>query len=64
VDHLFSVTEEKNLAKAQRKLSKAEKGTVARKKTLKIVQYIHERVSNKREDFIQKISLNLVKSMM
>lgn len=57
----FFVTEEKNLAKAQRKLSKAEKGTIARRKALKIVQHLHERISNKREDFIHKISLNLVK---
>jgi hypothetical protein len=41
---IFFVTKEKNLAKAHRKLSKAEKGTVARKKVLKMVQYIHERV--------------------
>jgi transposase, IS605 OrfB family, central region len=52
---------QRKLSKAQRKLSKAEKGTVSRKKALKMIQYIHERVSNKREDFIQKISLNLVK---
>lgn len=58
----FFVTEETNLAKAQRKLSKAEKGTIARKKALKIVQHLHERISNKREDFIQKISLDLVKN--
>jgi putative transposase len=57
----FFVTEEKNLAKAQRKLSKAERGTIARRKALKIVQHLHERISNKRDDFIQKISLNLVK---
>jgi len=57
----FFVTEEKNLIKAQRKLSKAEIGTIERKRALKIVQHIHERISNKREDFIQKISLNLVK---
>lgn len=57
----FFVTDEKKLVKAQRKLSKAEKGTIARKKALKIVQHLHERISNKREDFIQKISLNLVK---
>jgi putative transposase len=57
----FFVTDEKKLIKAQRKLSKAKKGTPLRKKMLKIVQHIHERISNKREDFIQKISLNLVK---
>ena len=57
----FFITEEKYLAKAQRKLSKTEKGTTERNKALKIVQHIHERISNKREDFIHKISLNLVK---
>jgi putative transposase len=51
----FFVTEEKKLAKAQRKLSKAERGTIKRRKALKIVQHLHERISNKREDFIQKI---------
>jgi len=58
----FFVTEEKNLAKAQRKLSKAEKGTTLRKKALKVVQHVHERIANKREDFAQKVSLNLIKA--
>lgn len=58
----FFVTEEKSLAKAQRKLSKLEKGTPERAKALKAVQRVYERISNKREDFIQKVSLNLVKN--
>ena len=58
----FFVNEEKNLAKAQRKLSKAEKGTALRKKALKVVQHVHERITNKRNDFAQKVSLNLVKA--
>jgi putative transposase len=56
----FYVSEEKNLAKAQRKLSKAEKGTPERKKALKVLCRVHERISNKREDFIQKLSKILV----
>jgi putative transposase len=58
----FFVTEEKTLAKAQRKLSKLAKGTPERRKALKVVKHIHERISNKREDFVQKVSLNLIKS--
>lgn len=58
----FFVTEEKVLAKAQRKLSKAKEGSLQRKKALKVVQHIHERISNKREDFVQNVSLNLVRA--
>lgn len=58
----FFVHEEKALAKAQRKLSKAEKGTPERVKALKEVHRVHERITNKRDDFVQKISLHLVKS--
>ena len=58
----FFVHEEKALAKAQRKLSKAEKGTPEQAKALKVVHRIHERIANKRDDFVQKLSLNLVKS--
>ena len=56
----FYVSEEKNLAKAQRKLSKTEKGTPERKRALKVLCRVHERISNKREDFIQKLSKILV----
>ncbi len=58
----FFVTDEKVLAKAQRKLSKAKRGTIARAKALKIVEHIHEKISNKREDFVQKVSPNLVRA--
>jgi putative transposase len=58
----FFVQEENALAKAQRKLSKVEKGTPERAKALKVVHRVHERIANKREDFVQKLSLKLVKS--
>ncbi len=50
------------LAKDQMKLAKAPKGTVTRAKARNIVEHLHERISNKREDFVQKVSLNLVKT--
>jgi putative transposase len=56
------VTDEKVLAKAQMKLAKASKGTVIRAEALKIVEHIHERIFNKREYFVQKVSLNLVRT--
>ncbi len=49
------------LAKAQRKLVKAPKGMVIKAKALKIVKHIHEQIVNKCEDFVKKVSLNLVK---
>jgi putative transposase len=58
----FFVTDEKVLAKAQRKLSKAKKGSIERRKALKVVEHIHERIANKREDFVQKVSLALVRA--
>lgn len=61
-NHRFFITEEQALAKAQRKLSKAKKGTPERASALKVVEHIHERVSNKREDFVQKVSLSLVRA--
>jgi putative transposase len=56
----FYVKEQKNLAKIQRKHSKAVTGTLERKKALKVLQRVHERIYNKREDFIQKLSKTLV----
>ena len=58
----FFVSEEKNLAKAQRKLSKAVTGSPEWKKALKIVGHIHERIANKRQDFVHKVSLELVRA--
>ena len=57
----FFREEEKELAKVQRRLSKAPKGTPERKKALKVVQLVHERIANKRYDFAHQISNQLVK---
>lgn len=58
----FFVHEEKALAKSQRKLSKAPKSTPERQRALKVVHRVHERITNKRDDFAQKPSLSLVRS--
>ena len=57
----FFRQDEKALAKAQRKLAKADKGTLARKKAKQVVGRIHERISNKRSDFAHQVSRQLVK---
>lgn len=51
-----------DFAKVQGKLPKVQKRIIARIKALKIVERIHERISNKREDFVPKASLNLVRT--
>jgi putative transposase len=56
----FFRRDEKELAKAQRKLSKAEKGTPERAKRRKAVCHIHQRISNRRKDFAHKLSRRLV----
>ncbi len=56
----FFRTDEKTLAKAQRKLSKAEKGTPERKKARKNVAHVHERIANRRLDFAHQTSRQLV----
>ncbi len=56
----FYIQEEKALAKVQRRFSKAEKGTPEKAKLLKSLCRVHERISNKREDFAQKLSKSLV----
>jgi putative transposase len=56
----FFRKEEKELAKAQRKLSKATKGSPERKKAIRVVQRVHERIANKRYDFIHRLSKRLV----
>jgi len=58
----FLMQDEQTLAKAQRKLSAAEKGSKLRKKCKRIVAHIHERISNKRKDFCDKLSLSLVQT--
>jgi putative transposase len=56
----FFKREEKALAKAQRKLSKLEKGTSERAKARKVVARVHERIANKRTDFAHKEARKLV----
>jgi len=56
----FFRKDEKALAKAQRKMSKLDKGTPERVKARKVVSRIHERVTNRRTDFAHKLSRTLV----
>lgn len=58
----FVKSSEKVLAKIQRKLSKQPKGTVARSKAKKAVAHVHEKIANRRDDFVQKVSRYLVNS--
>lgn len=58
----FFVTEEKALAKVQRKISKLVNETPERAKALKAVQRVHEKIANKRDDFVQKMSLGLIRT--
>jgi len=56
----FFRSEEKELARVQRKLSKAPKGSFERKKARKVVESVHERIANRRLDFVNKVSRALV----
>lgn len=56
----FFRTDEKALAKAQRKLAHAEKGTPERAKRRKVVAHIHERIAARRKDFAHQLSRRLV----
>ena len=56
----FFRKEQDALAKAQRRMSKLEKGTPERQKARKVVSRIHERITNKRTDFAHKQSRILV----
>lgn len=56
----FFREEAQHLAKAQRRLSQAEKDTPARRKRRKIVARIHERSRWRRENFVQQQSRTLV----
>jgi putative transposase len=58
----FFRKEEKALAKVQRRLSKAEKGTSLRTKRRKVVARIHERIGFKRINFSHQQSRKLVNS--
>lgn len=52
----FFRNDEKALAKAQRRLSKFEKGTKERRKARKVVARIHERIRNRRHNFTHQIA--------
>jgi putative transposase len=58
----FFRMDEKELAKAQRKLSQAQKGTAERAKRRRVVQHIYKRIANRRKDFAHKLSHELVNS--
>ncbi|MEC4884125.1 MAG: RNA-guided endonuclease TnpB family protein [Scytonema sp. PMC 1070.18] len=51
---------EKNLKRKQKKLARKKDGSKSRFKAKKIVAKVHERVSNSRQDFLQKLSTKLV----
>jgi putative transposase len=51
---------EKNLKRKQKKLARKKDGSNSRFKSQKIVAKVHERVSNSRQDFLQKLSTKLV----
>lgn len=51
---------ERALAKAQRKLSQAPKGTPERAQRRKVVARAHERIANRRRDFAHQVSRKLV----
>jgi putative transposase len=57
----FFISEERSLARAQRKLSGQEKGMLCYNKARKVIARIHERMSNKRLDFAHQLSRALVK---
>ena len=56
----FFREEEHELARVQRRLSKAQKGTPERKDAIKVVERVHERIANRRTDFAHQISHQLV----
>lgn len=58
----FFRKEEKALAKAQRKLSKQEKGSLERKKAKKVVSRTHERISDRRNNFTHQETRKIVNS--
>jgi len=56
----FFREEEHELARVQRRLSRASKGTLERRSALKIVHRVHERIANKRYEFAHQVSHSLV----
>ena len=56
----FFREEENELARVQRKLSKAAKGTPERRAALKVVERVHERIAYERYEFAHQVSRDLV----
>jgi putative transposase len=56
----FFRQQEQALAKAQRRLAKAAKGSRERAKRRRVVARVHERIANRRENFVQQESRRLV----
>ena len=57
----FFRTEEDALARASRKLSKAPRGSKEREKKRKVVARVHERIGNRRRNFIEQEVSKLIK---
>ena len=56
----FFRQDEKVLAKAQRRLSKSDRGTPEYRKHRRVIEHIHQRIVNRRTDFAHKLSRQLV----
>ena len=56
----FYRTDEKALAKAQRRMAKFEKGTKERRRARKVVARIHERIKNRRHNFVHQQARKIV----
>jgi putative transposase len=57
----FFREDEQALARAQRRLSKVEQSTIKRKKRRKVIARIHERIKNRRQNFIRQHIAWLIK---
>ena len=56
----FFRKDEKDLTKAQRKLSKQTKGSPERKRAKRVVAHIHERIANRRNNFCHQEARKIV----
>jgi putative transposase len=56
----FFRRDEKAIARAQRRLAKADQGTPQQNKLRRVVAHIHERIANRRRDFAHKVARKLI----
>jgi putative transposase len=56
----FFKRDQERLAKAQRKLSNAKKGSAEYRKRIRVVQHIHHRIKNRRDNFTHQLSREIV----